>query len=128
MWGIATSNQVGRGLASFVGTMHFKLLAIYDDVCWSIWLAQWYGTWLVMQGSQVRFPVQHIRDLFYKHHYILKNFGTALFSLFTIKNKQTEDRFIVIHRISTCMYSACMHDPTLIYDRIIDTLKNQYAL
>ena len=39
---------------------NFKLFAIYVDVCWSVWLAQWYGNWLVMQGSQVRFPVQHI--------------------------------------------------------------------
>ena len=59
---------------------------------------------------------------------ILKNFGTSLCSLFTIKNKQTKDRFIVICRKSTCMYSACMYDATLINDRIVVTLKNQHVI
>ena len=50
---------------------------------------------------------------------ILKNSGIIL--SFYHKNKQTEDRFIVI----ICMYSACAYDATLINGRIIVTLKNQ---
>ena len=57
---------------------------------------------------------------------ILKKFGTALFAHFTIKIKQTEDRFIVFRRISTCIYSACMYDATLINERITISLKNQH--
>ena len=41
--------------------------------------------------------------------------------LFYHKNKRTEDRFIVILRISTCMYIAFMYDATLNNNRTKST-------
>ena len=92
----------------------------------------WQINWATRSRRSTRERIKQnsrwIKKIIWTIENILKNFGTELFSLFTIKN-QTEDRFIVNSRINTCMYSACMYmmRPWSITESLL-LLKNQHKV